>query len=64
MQGVFWNPYDEQISKLSLGNQFDQDLKKKTGETKCQFPYDFYCKEHSLDMFSQGSNCGNFETFD
>ena len=23
---MFWNPHDEQISKLSLGNQFDQDL--------------------------------------
>ena len=29
--------------KTVLGNQFDQDLKEKTGKTKCPFSYDFYC---------------------
>ena len=33
----FWNPQDEQIPKLSLVNQFDQDLKKKTGEKDVHF---------------------------
>ena len=42
MWGVFWNLHDEQISKLSLGNHFDQDLKEKTGATKCPFSFDFY----------------------
>ena len=32
------------ISKLSLVNQFDQDLKEKAGVTKCPFSYDSYCK--------------------
>ena len=43
MQEVFWNPHGKSISKLSLGNQFDQDLKEKMGKTKCPFSYDFYC---------------------
>ena len=33
----FWNPQDEQIPKLSLVNQFEQDLKKKTGEKDVHF---------------------------
>ena len=32
---------NKQISKLSLGKQFDQDLKEKMEETRCPFPYDF-----------------------
>ena len=30
IQGVFWNPEDKQISKLSLGNKYDQDLRQQT----------------------------------
>ena len=37
MKGVFWNPSDKEISKLSLGNQFDQDLKEKKGEQGVHF---------------------------
>ena len=34
-QGQFWNPHDEQIPKLSLGVQFDQEIMEKTWETCC-----------------------------
>ena len=33
----FWNPQGEQIPKLSLVNQFEQDLKKKTGGKDVHF---------------------------
>ena len=46
MKGVHWNPWDKQIPKLFLGNQFDQHLIEKTGETRHPFPYDFYCTGH------------------
>ena len=36
------------ISKLSLVNQFDQNLKEKRGETKCPFSYDFYCMSKEI----------------
>ena len=31
-QGVFWNPLDKPIQKLSFGIQFHQDLMEKTKE--------------------------------
>ena len=40
--------FDKQISKLYLGNKFDQDLKEKTLETKFPFLYDFYCIQKYL----------------
>ena len=33
IQGVFWNPQDEQISKLTLVIKFDQDLMEKKRKT-------------------------------
>ena len=30
-------------------NQYDQDLKEKTGKTKCPFSNDFYCKCNGCD---------------
>ena len=40
--------FDKHISKLYLGNKFDQDLKEKKGETRFPFPYDFYCIQKYL----------------
>ena len=37
IQGVFWNPEDEQIPKLSLGNNFDPDLRQQTGKQGVHF---------------------------
>ena len=42
-QGQFWNPHDEQIPKLSLGVQFDQEIMEKTWETSCRKLTDCYC---------------------
>ena len=42
-QGQFWNPHDEQIPKLSLGVQFDQEIMEKTWETSCLKLTDHYC---------------------
>ena len=42
MYGVFWNPEDEQIPKPSVGNKFDR-FEAANRETRCTFPYDFYC---------------------
>ena len=42
-QGQFWNPHDEQIPKLSLGVQFDQEIMEKTWETSCCKLTDHYC---------------------
>ena len=35
MYGVFRNPHDKQIPKLSLGVQFDQEFMGKTWKTSC-----------------------------
>ena len=35
MLGICWNAHDEQIPKLSLGVQFDQDFMEKTWKTFC-----------------------------
>ena len=35
MQGVFWNPRDEQNPKPSLGVQFDQVFMEETQKTSC-----------------------------
>ena len=32
---MFWNPHDEQIPKLLVGVQFDQDFMEKTQEMSC-----------------------------
>ena len=37
IQGVFWNPQDEQISKLTLVIKFDQDLMEKKGKHRVSF---------------------------
>ena len=42
-QGQFWNHHDEQIPKLSLGVQFDQEIMEKTWETSCWKLTDWYC---------------------
>merc|ERR1711983_133885 len=35
MKGMFRNAHDQQIPKLSLGVQFDQEFMEKTSETSC-----------------------------
>ena len=40
--------FDKQISKLYLGNKFDQDLREKMGETRFPFHYGFYCIQKYL----------------
>ena len=34
--GVFWNPHDKQISKLSLALIFDEDFTQKKGKNRCR----------------------------
>ena len=43
IQGVFWNPQDEQISKLILVIKFDQDLMEKKRKTSCLILETCYC---------------------
>ena len=48
MYGVFRNPYEEQIPKLSSGVQFDQTFMEKTWETSCCKLTEMYCIPSSL----------------
>ena len=48
-QGVFWNRLDEQILKLTLDFQWDQDLAEKTCCWKLTDPY---CKSTNRFQFS------------
>ena len=40
MQGLFWNPFERQIPKLSLESQFEQNLKEKHS---CCKVFQHYC---------------------
>ena len=51
IQGVFWNPQDEQISKLILVIKFDQDLMEKKRKTSCLILETYYC---SLSLQGSG----------
>ena len=42
-QGMFWNPQDKQISKLTLVITFDQDLMEKKRKTSCLILAVYYC---------------------
>ena len=44
IQGVFWNPQDEQISKLTLVIKFDQDLMEKKRKTSWLILTDTGCR--------------------
>ena len=50
IQGVFWNPQDEQISKLTLVIKFDQDLMEKKRKTSWLILTDTGCIS-SLKLF-------------
>ena len=45
IQGVFWNPQDEQTSKLTLVIKFDQDLMEKKRKTSCLILAAYYCNQ-------------------
>ena len=44
---MFWNPQDEQISKLILVIKFDQDLMEKRRKTSCLILETWYCSSVS-----------------
>jgi len=61
IQGVFWNPQDEQISKLTLVIKFDQDLMEKKRKTLCLILDSSYCNlENDLKMWELQMTPGVF----